>query len=336
MSDSCLQQALHGGIYMDSLETFPQSGEILNTDESSSEIPSGTQHEYFYMNVDDQIHNEIESTQRILIGQLPFTRYSHLSSYEGIDHLSYSNDFNCKTTVRMESFMDLSHEDNVEELQPLQPNSYNVQMLSSLTQQNNNSTIPLNSWSQDEKSQHEVKMIPVLRPLLAQFPGINNYVHYESWKGMLNGHSQSPSASDATDAETCQAAFRISSDSNEEFSELRTAVASITDSASEETEFQNFNMDENCCKFMSSQELLEEPTYFQRKDCSSVETHFACNHIPTYLSKDYPTFYSATQPTRKAGASVLIHRNFPFLVEYKTVDKDGHYVILHGTLLDSR
>ncbi|XP_075422825.1 tesmin-like isoform X4 [Ascaphus truei] len=242
-------------------------GEVLNTDKSTEKIIKQLD------DVDDQIHDGVGSTQStIIVDQSSLDEDSLLNTVDGMDYFKHSIDFDCKNAVQIDSAFNISQEDIevIEDYEKMQQNSYNVQLLSSLlTQQRKHSILPLSSWSQDEKLQRNVKMIPVLKPLLSPCKGINN-VQYDNWNGMLAGLPQSPDVPDFTD-EKCHTVLRSSADTNEEFTELRTAVESIiTDGILSETDFQIVNMDESSFKLMSSQDHWEEPTYFQIKDCSSM------------------------------------------------------------------
>ncbi|XP_075422823.1 tesmin-like isoform X2 [Ascaphus truei] len=188
-------------------------GEVLNTDKSTEKIIKQLD------DVDDQIHDGVGSTQStIIVDQSSLDEDSLLNTVDGMDYFKHSIDFDCKNAVQIDSAFNISQEDIevIEDYEKMQQNSYNVQLLSSLlTQQRKHSILPLSSWSQDEKLQRNVKMIPVLKPLLSPCKGINN-VQYDNWNGMLAGLPQSPDVPDFTD-EKCHTVLRSSADTNEEF-----------------------------------------------------------------------------------------------------------------------
>ncbi|OCT72366.1 hypothetical protein XELAEV_18035344mg [Xenopus laevis] len=62
--------------------------------------------------------------------------------------------------------------------------------------------------------------------------------------------------------------------------------------------------------------------------------HFTQKSYPKFFHKLYHTHYLASTTSKHRGVAIFIHKNFPFITLGATLDANGRYVILQGTLYD--
>lgn len=66
--------------------------------------------------------------------------------------------------------------------------------------------------------------------------------------------------------------------------------------------------------------------------CLIQETHFSHSDLTHFKCKDYNNIYSSTFNNRQRGVSILIHNKLMYNHLSTTVDPEGRYVIINGTL----
>lgn len=62
------------------------------------------------------------------------------------------------------------------------------------------------------------------------------------------------------------------------------------------------------------------------------ETHFPTSYTPSFLHRNFPTFYLANTDSQKRGVAILLAKRIPFILSHTVKDPDGRYILIKGLI----